>query len=257
MTAAGPRSLRVGQRGLRPGPRVGGLLLAALLLLPPVSAAAAIPSAGRVLEATADHNRKSGLARGLRLEVSLHFEDDSEPAARGALWMHPDGRVGLELRAGAGFVERHVLRGGRAYVSRDGVPVPEPRPFLPPLHLLQISDRNQLFGALRTLGVDPAQVVLGRDADHDCYVLGGRAAGAPSLWVDVQSLAPVGFARGDGVHWRVGPPTTFGELAVPSYVEVEHPGHRPVRLQVDGAAPAPIPEFDVPWLEAPASAASD
>jgi len=236
---------------------------------------AALPAPDRVLSAAAKRNRDAGRGQGLRLEVALYIaEPDSppadadatggeaeapdatgappdaeEPVATGTLWSHPDGRVGLELEAKAGFVERHVLRGSVLRASRDGQPLESPRPFLPPFPLFQPRSSGALQATLRSLGVDPEQLGLGYDGANDCYVVGGRGAAA-ALWIDQVTLDPVRFDRADGVKWRLGPSVEAGEeLSLPGAIEITAPGLPQARLVILGGAKAEaLPGLDRAWL---------
>jgi hypothetical protein len=106
-------------------------------------------------------------------------------------------------------------------------------------------------------------VVLGRVADRDCYVFGGRlprgAAGAermlPSVWVDMESYQIVQIDRPDGVRFRFGPTTVFEGIQAPSWIEVVAPGQPEARLDVVRVAPAnaPAAAFGMDWLTAPAN----
>ena len=274
------------QRLRLPGRRGTLALVVLALWLSTDAADAALPEPERVLIAAAKRNRDSGWGQGLRLEVALFIDTETEgeaesdrddaagdepppppePLALGTLWSHPDGRVGLELRAGAGFVERHLLRGRDLRASRDGAPLVSPRPFLPPFPLFQPRSSGALEGALRGSGVDPSRLVLGYEGDSDCYVVGGRE-GAPALWIDQVTLDPVRFDRGDGVVWRLGPGRDGAEPPevppLPSFIEVVAPGLPPARLEVRGGGPAEsFPGLDRAWLAerpsaAPAAAGDD
>ena len=51
------------------------------------------------------------------------------------------------------FVERHLLQGNEYSASRDGKLIVSPRPFLPPLFLLQAKSGASLRAALSSFGV--------------------------------------------------------------------------------------------------------
>jgi hypothetical protein len=224
------------------------LALATALALP-AAAPAAVPPMGRIVQAVAAHNREAGRATPLRLAVALRFEGAPEPAATGFLWLDPAGTLALELRAVQGFVERHVLRAGSLRAARDGAPVAVPRPFLPPLHLLQAPSSEAFLAALDELGIAAGPPELGHEGAHDCYVLGERTPGRASVWIDQETLDVVRIDRGDGVRWRTGPLAPMEGVLLPAFVEVDDPEHRTARLEVLGAAPAALPEgLDGAWL---------
>jgi hypothetical protein len=241
--------------------RARRLALAALgcaLLAAP--AGAVVPSAERIADAVAIANRAAGRSGPLWIDVTLRI-GDGEPLAQGVLTTHPTGLARLELRSNRGFVERHLVQGSEYGASRDGRPLEEPRPFLPPVFLLQAVSGAALQAALASFGVASQQAELGLGDDHDCYVLGGRAArgtdGAertqPSLWVDMESFEVVRIDRGDGVRFRFGPSSNFGSLRLPSWISIEAPGQPPARLEIVKGVPAnaPAASFTTEWLLGP------
>jgi len=171
---------------------------------------------------------------------------------------HPTGLARLELRSNQGFVERHLLQGSAYSASRDGKLLRSPRPFLPPIFLMQSTSGAALRAALSSFGVSGGEVVLGLAEDRDCYVLGGRLPrGAdgeerrlPSMWIDIDSFEVVRVDRQDGVRFRFGPSTDFEGVRVPSWITVESPDQDPVRLDVDrvARANAPAAAFGQDWL---------
>ncbi len=232
------------------------LLCCGLLAVP---AAAVVPSAQKVANAVALTNRSSGRADPLLLDVTLRI-GDSPPLASGVLATHPTGLARLELRSNQGFVERHLLQGSEYTASRDGELLRSPRPFLPPVFLLQASSGAALRAALSSFGVSSGEVVLGLADDHDCYVLGGRLPAGdedddderrlPSVWVDSDDFGVVRIDRQDGVRYRFGPPGKFDKIQVPSWIAIDAPGQDPVRIDVVRAAPADAPAaaFGTDWL---------
>jgi hypothetical protein len=219
--------------------------------------AAAIPNAQKIADAVAETNRAAGRSGPLLLDVTLRI-GDSPPLASGVLATHPTGLARLELRSNQGFVERHLLQGNEYTASRDGERLRSPRPFLPPVFLLQASSGAALRAALSSFGVSAGEVVMGLADDHDCYVLGGRlpyrAEGQerrlPSMWVDSDTFAVVRIDRQDGVRYRFGPPGRFDKIEVPSWISIEAPGQEPVRIDVVRAATADAPAaaFGDEWL---------
>jgi len=234
-------------------------VLVAWLALPAGPAPAAIPNAQKIAEAVADTNRDSGRAAPLLFDVQLRI-GGSEPLASGVLATHPTGLARLELQSRKGFVERHLLQGNEYRASRDGEPLGSPRPFLPPVFLLQATSGAALRAALSSFGVSAGEVVLGLADDHDCYVFGGRLQSnpdgderrLPSLWVDMESYDVVRIDRQDGVRYRFGPAGSYDGIRVPSWISVEAPGQTPARLEILRAAPAnaPAAAFGNEWLNA-------
>ena len=215
-----------------------GLLLAS-------GAQAVIPKAEKVSDELARMNRVAKRAGPLIFDVKLSI-GDGEPLADGVLATHPTGLARLELRSHRGFVERHLLQGNEYSASRDGSLLSSPRPFLPPLFLLQATSGATLRAALSSFGVATSEIALGLADDKDCYVLGGRlphgtrpgAQQLPSVWIDMDSFQLVRVDRRDGVSFRFGPTQVFGGIQAPSWISIEVPGQPPARLQVVGVAPA-------------------
>jgi len=220
-------------------------------------AGAVIPSAPRIADAVASSNRAAGRATPLWLDVTLRI-GEGEPLAQGVLTTHPTGLARLELRSTRGFVERHLVQGNEYSASRDGRLLEGPRPFLPPVFLLQAVSGAALQAALTSFGVASEQAELGLGDEHDCYVLGGRAARAPdgvepaqpSLWVDIESFEVVRIDRGDGVRFRFGPSENFGAVRLPRWISIEAPGQTPARLEILKVTPAnaPAASFTTEWL---------
>ena len=225
----------------------------------PSAVRAVIPSAIRIAEEVAAANRSGGRAGPVLLDVTLTFGDGTA-AATGVLATHPTGLARLELQSKTGFVERHLLQGNSHSASRDGELLDSPRPFLPPVFLLQATSGAALRAALASFGVDPEDVVLGRIGDLDCYVLGGRLPRAaelaadrlPSLWVDVATFDVVRVDGSDGVSYRFGPSQDLDGIRVPRWISIEAEGQAPARLDIVGAsaANAPAAAFGLDWLTA-------
>lgn len=234
------------------------LLWAHGLALP---ARAYIPPQERIADAVAKVNRAANRHRVLRIEVALRLGDAPAPVATGELLSDPGGLARLELRSEEGVVERHLLRGGQLFATRDGVRIEAPRPFLPPLFLLQAASGDVLTAGLLALNVSAHQISLGYEGERDCYVLGERrplseptsAPPLPALWVDQESLEAVRFDRADGARFRLGPTAEFGPVRLPAWIEISAPGVPPARLEIRGAEPvsAPVDAFRSDWLSGP------
>lgn len=235
-------------------------LLAAWVTLLAAPAVAVLPTAQKLADTVAESNRVAGRADPLLFEVELRI-GDSGPLATGLLATHPTGLARLELRSAQGFVERHLLQGSEYRASRDGELIRAPRPFLPPVFLLQATSGAALRAALASFGVSDDEVVLGMADEHDCYVFGGRLPGGddapdgllPSLWVDVETFEVVQIDRGDGVRIRFGPSGAFDDVRAPSWIEIEAPGKPRARLYVTGVstANAAAAAFGTDWLVRP------
>jgi hypothetical protein len=230
-------------------------LAAAASTLVALAALAGTPPAERIANAIADANRSSGRAVALTWQIEIRL-GGAVPAAQGVLLSDPSGASRLEIRGPGGLLERHLLRGGELRASRGGQPLADPQPFLPPLALLQASSGAELQSRLLDLGGRPDEVALGHEGEHDCWVLGGRAAGGdprPAVWVDLDTREAVRIDRGDGAVFRLGPDAAFGGVRVPAWIEVQAPGEPSARLVVLGASAAsPTPDAFAPaWLAAP------
>jgi hypothetical protein len=218
-----------------------------VLLLAAAAAHAAIPSAAKIHGAVARHNQAAGRARGLALDVALERPGAGAPLAAGTLLADPSGRARLELFAPEGDVRRELVdgaarRAGGAALDAGAAGL------LPPLALLQAGSGGALATALAALGAPPGAVVLGHEGEHDCYVLGGRAAGA-ALWVDQETFEAVRIDAG-GARFRLGPTARFGAFTLPAWIDVEAPGAPQLRLTVRAAEPAALgaESFRAAWV---------
>jgi hypothetical protein len=141
-------------------------------------ATAAVPSPERIAEAVAADNGAAERDQPLRLELRIQIGDRAA-VATGILLTDPAGFARLELRGANGVVERHLLRGGETWVTRNGEPLDEFRFFLPPLYLLQAGDGETLRAALEGLQVLTDRVGLAECNDEDCLVLGDSRRDIP------------------------------------------------------------------------------
>ena len=238
---------------------ISAAVLCALLCSPPVRSH--VPQSDRIAAAVAAANRSAGRLGVLKLEVALYLEASEQPVATGELLSDPGGLARLELRGSGGVVERHLFRGGELLARRDGSVLDAPRPFLPPLFLLQAKSGDGLTAVLSILGVSAHEVALGYEGEHDCYVLGGRTSShrpavqspRPSFWVDQESLEPVRIDRGDGVRFRLGSPTAFGSVRLPSRIEISDSHGFLAHLEILSAqeVSASAESFRPGWLSAP------
>ncbi len=258
--------------------RRAALCLAGLGLLWAFAAAAVIPSASKIAAAVAQANAAAGRAEPLWLDVVLRI-GEGEPAAKGVLTTHPTGLARLELTSAKGFVERHLLQGSSYRASRDGAPLEQPLPFLPPFFLLQMRSGDALEAALASFGISSHEAALGRLGDLDCWMLGTRAPAAvapggalapaaaeaqpsreraglaapgpgPTIWIDSESHAILRIERGDGVRLDFGPEVSFDRIRVPSWIAIQVPDRPAARLEVQrvSRANAPAAAFGTEWL---------
>ncbi len=77
-----------------------------------VPAASFVPRSHRVIDAVASANVAGRRVGALRFDIKLHI-GEGDPVATGQLVTHPTGMARLELRAGSGLVERHILQGNQ------------------------------------------------------------------------------------------------------------------------------------------------
>ena len=110
-------------------------------------AVAVSPNPMKLADAAAEANSDAGRAVPLWFEVSLRL-GQGDAMAKGTLATHPTGLARLELHSRRGFVERHLLQGDTYTASRNGKRLRDPRPFLPPLFLLQATSGDTLRAAL-------------------------------------------------------------------------------------------------------------
>lgn len=220
----------------------GGLLFAA------APASAWIPEPTRAWTAIAASNAASGRGKPIEFPVAL-IGADGGVAATGRLRADGAGASRLDLTGADGIAEVHERRGAEYRVTRGGRPVDRAPRLLPPLDLLQVTTAPGVAEALRAIGGNPAQVDLGIEGTHDCWVLGGREAGSfaantrPALWVDQETQQPVRIDDANGVQYRFGDVASRpGGVRFPSRIDVQDPGWPVWRLQVqNAAAPAPTP----------------
>jgi hypothetical protein len=258
--------------------RIGPVVALVLTLVTP--AQAYIPRAERVAKAAAEVNRASSRTQALKLEVSMRV-GDSEPVANGEIVTHPTGLARLELRGKGDLIERHLLRGTEHLASRNGEQLRSPRPFLPPLFLLQAESALTFRTALRTYGIEVEQIGLAPCGNRDCFVLGDPRRTVPAaiadpatadlapleprapelegdrprramIWLDNQTFEVIRIDSSDGVRVTFGPIATFGTLGFPQWIRIDQPGQTTVQFDVSRAAAvnAPPTAFGNEWLDA-------
>lgn len=254
-----------------------GVCLGFALVAP---AHAYIPKADRVAKAAADANRASSRTQALKLEVSMSI-GESEPVAQGEIVTHPTGLARLELRGKGDLIERHLLRGSEHLASRNGETLRNPRPFLPPLFLLQADSALTFRTALRTYQIQVDEIGLAPCGERDCFVLGDPRRSVPAampdvdpadlppleprapelagdrprratVWLDNQTYEVLRIDSGDGVRVTLGPAAAFGKVRFPAWIRIDQPGQRSVRFDVQRATAvnAPPTAFGDEWLDA-------
>lgn len=154
-----------------------GIAASALLVLPAV-VHAVIPKADRIARAAAKANKAASRSQALQIDLTLRVAG-REPIGSGKLVTHPTGLARLELRDAADRRERHLLLGTEHSASRNGEELEEPRAFLPPLFLLQVSSPTTLRQALADFGLDLQAAGLAPCGTALCYVLGDPARVVP------------------------------------------------------------------------------
>ena len=164
------------------GPRRVAALAAWLLgfgLLWDAGAQGAVPQRDRIEKAIAKTNASAGRGQAMQIDVLVQIGD--RPAvARGELLTDPSGRARLEIRGAGNLVERHLWQGRDSQAARNGEIIVEPRPFLPPVFVLQASSGEGLRNALLSLEVDPAPLGLVECGEEDCLVLGDPEQDIPA-----------------------------------------------------------------------------
>ena len=226
-------------------------LLLALALAFASGAEARIPAAETVARAAADANRAQGRSKALRFDVAVRTTPDSPPIARGELLVDPAGHARAQLQHEEGFTERQLRSASGLAAARDGEPLEDPHPLAPPLWLLQVATGGELLASLGALGGSPTQIALGYDGARDCYVLGGKAAGA-SVWVDKETyqVARVGLA--DGTQFRFLAWASRGGAILPGTIEIATPTLTfTLELTNPTVATPAADAFTESWLSAP------
>ncbi len=226
-------------------------LAAAALLAAASPALARIPEAETVARAAADASRAQGRTKPFRLGVSVRPALDAPPIARGELLVDPTGSARIELRHEEGFVERQLRRAGGLAASRDGAPLEDAHPLVPPFWLVQTGTGGELLARAGELGAAPGAVALAYDGPRDCYVVGG-ATGGPSVWIDKETYQVARADLSDGTRYRFLGWASRGGAVLPGVIEIETPLLSFV-LEVTSAAPATIAAdaFSNAWLSSP------
>ncbi|MDG2332849.1 MAG: hypothetical protein P8Q97_01355 [Myxococcota bacterium] len=150
----------------------------ALLVVWATAAPATVPSPERIASAVASENAAADRTQPLRFELRVQI-GDRPSVASGTLFTDPSGRARLELRGANGLVERHLLRGGEVFATRNGEPLEEHRFFLPPLYVLQVESGSALRRSLEELQIGVDTVGLSQCDEEDCLVVGDPALEIP------------------------------------------------------------------------------
>jgi hypothetical protein len=137
-----------------------------------------LPPPERIYGAIADTNKADGRDQAVKLELSMSIGERTD-VATGELVSHPTGLARLELRGAGGLVERHLLQGNELSVTRNGLPLDDPRAFLPPFFILQADRSDTLRAALTTFAVLDEEIGLAECGDTDCLLIGDPARTVP------------------------------------------------------------------------------
>jgi len=167
------------------------------------------------------------------------------------LELHP--RLGARISDERG--ERWVLRDGRL---QAGTRHPQP-PWLPELDVLLAPDRVALGKLLRDLGIDPSVNELGRCGERDCFVLGGRDAGA-QLWLDKETLDVVELRLANRRRIEFAAPQTWSGARFPAEIRVYDEWGKIATLRVEAAGKAAdlrAEDFSARWVETAPGAPDD
>jgi len=227
------------------------LALCAAALLAGSAARAHIPAIESVARAAADASRAQGRNKPFAFAVALRESAGAPPSAHGELLADPGGSARLELRHDDGLHERQIRGPGGLRGTRDGELEEAPRPFAPPLWLLQAATGGELLARAGELGAAPGAIALGYDGARDCYVI-GAVSGGPALWIDKDTYQVVRADLADGTKYRFLAWATRGGALLPGRIEIETPSAT-FELELTSAKPAtPVTDaFAEDWLTAP------
>ena len=263
---------------------VAALLLGLAVISIPV-AEAFVPRADRILSAIAKANVAGKRTKALQMNLTMRI-GEGPPVARGELVTLASGVARLELKGTRPLVERHWLEGSRYLASRNGQRISEPRFFLPPLFVFQAASTRQLRADLAALGIAFEVAALAACGEWDCFVLGdasrvappqepteeqvedpgqpvsvlpevpgfarsqGVSSPPPTLWVDSESFDVRRLRTNEGVRVEFGPYVDFGTVRAPSWLQIEEPGEKLVRLDIQKVRMVTLPESEMraDWL---------
>ncbi len=161
-------------------PRIARALAAAtaIAVLGAVAAGAYVSVPERIHEAIAETNKADGRSEAIRLLLTMQVGE--RPAvATGELISHPTGLARLELRGAGGLLERHLLQGNELSAARNGLPLDDPRAFLPPFFILQADSGMLLRAALTSFAVQGDAIGLATCGDVDCLLIGDPRRAIP------------------------------------------------------------------------------
>ena len=185
-------------------------------------------------------------------------------------------------------VERHLAakaRGIQGVAKRSGG-LPSRNSCCRPLFVLQASSERRLHADLTVLGIGFEVAALAACGEADCFVLGdasrvappqepteeqvedpgqplsvlpevpgfARAQGVssppPTLWVDSENFDVRRLRTSEGVRVEFGPYVDFGTLRAPSWLQIEEPGEKRVRLDIQKVRRVTLPESEMraDWL---------
>ncbi len=223
-----------------------------------------VPSAQRLVGGMVEVNRDAQRNQSLRISFSLHQIKGAQDQVlgEGEILANPSGLSRLEIRLANGNLERHLLRGNQYLVSRDGQRVSNPNRYLLPIPVLQAGKEERLRYVLRSLKVSPENSALMRVDGEEAYFLGKRSMGELSvnlagpeetggIWLAVEGLYPLKMRLDQGSIHFLGPELHWGEIRLPSYIDLEATDGIKYRIKIENAEPtdAPAQIFSADWLQ--------
>jgi hypothetical protein len=197
----------------------------------------------RVVEQVAAKRARAG---PLHVEARLEGIGESWPE-RVVIELHP--RLGARVSDGRGG--RWLLREGRLAAGTQPLP-----PWVPELDVLLAPDLPALGTLLAALGIDASVNELGRCGERDCFVLGGRSAGA-QLWLDKDSFEIVELRLANQRRIEYAEPKAWSGARFPAEIRIHDEWGKIATLSVQAAGPARdlrADDFSARWVESAPSA---
>ena len=178
-------------------------LLAAIAAL---SLAYVLPMDRVVLQIAKEHKDTSPL----RVEATVQGIGDAWPE-HVRFELHPD--FGFRLESDRGDRWLFHAAGG---VEGSRLPAP---PWIPDLRLLLLRDAALLSEWVAATGLDPESSELARCREHDCFVLGSRAAPA-QIWVEKDRFEIFEQRDASGRRTRYGDYRAWEKVRFPQEIQI-------------------------------------